>query len=100
MDTEQEKSRKTRNKKIFLNELKGAFNEIKEAEQYSKETGLQYPAAFDIVKKNGGRRPGAGAPKKAIVANNRSVKLTDMDYQKIIKKYGTFAKGVRTLLQD
>jgi len=100
MNTEQEKKRKSRNKKIFLDELKGAFNEIKEAGEYAKESGLHYPEAFDVVKKNGGARPGAGAPKKSVIANNRSVKLTDTDYQKIIKKYGSFAKGVRSLLQD
>jgi|GEM_PF-6824100 len=100
MNTEQEKKRKSRNKEKFLNELKGAFSEIREADEYAKETGLQYPAAFDAVKKNRGVRPGAGAPKKSVVAKNRSVKLTDADYQKIIKKYHTFAKGVRTLLED
>ncbi len=100
MNTDQEKKRKARNKKIFLSELKGAFNEIKEAEAYANETGLRYSEAFDVVKKNGGARPGAGAPKKAVVATNRSVKLTDKDYRKIVKKYGTFTNGVKSLLQE
>jgi len=100
MNTDQEKKRKARNKKIFLNELKGAFEEIKEAGAYANESGLRYREAFEAVKKNGGARPGAGAPKKAVVATNRSVKLTDNDYQKIIKKYGTFTNGVKTLLRD
>jgi hypothetical protein len=100
MNTDKEKIRKARNKKNFLNEFKGALNEIKEAEAYANKAGLRYSEAFDVVKKNGGARPGAGAPKKAIVATNRSVKLTDRDYRKIIKKYGTFTNGVKTLLQD
>jgi uncharacterized membrane protein len=100
MKTDKEKKRKTRNKKIFLNELKGSLKEIKEAEAYASESGLRYRKAFDVVKKNGGARPGAGAPKKAVVATNRSVKLTEDDYQKIIKKYGTFTNGVKTLLKD
>ena len=99
MNTDKEKKRKTRNKKIFLNELKGALEEIKEAEAYANESGLRYHKAFEAVKKNGGARPGAGAPKKTVVATNRSVKLTEDDYRKIIKKYGTFANGVKTLLQ-
>ncbi len=100
MNTDKEKKSKARNKKIFLKELKGALDEINTAGAYAKESGLPYREAFDVVKKNGGARPGAGAPKKAIVATNRSVKLTEDDYQKIVKKYGTFTNGVKTLLKD
>lgn len=100
MNTDKEKSRKTRNKKKFLNELKESLNEIKEAEVYANEKGISYSKAFETVKKNGGARAGAGAPKKASVATNRSVKLTDKDYRKIIEKYGSFTKGVKALLQD
>ena len=100
MNTDKEKKKKARNKQIFLNELKGALDEIKEAGTYANKSGLPYHEAFDVVKKNGGARPGAGAPKKAAIAVNRSVKLTEDDYQKIIKKYGTFTKGVKTLLRD
>ena len=57
MKTEQEKNGLVRNKKIFLNELKGAFAEIKQAGEYASKTGLQFPEAFDVVKKNGGARP-------------------------------------------
>ena len=98
MNAEQEK--KLKNKSRFLEELKEAFSEIREAEEHSKDTGLKYVDAFEIVKKNGGKRPGAGAPKKANVATNRSVRLTDTDYRKIVKKYGSFARGVKALLQD
>jgi len=98
MNTDKEKMRKARNKKIFLGELKEALSEIKQAEVHAKEKEMRYDEAFKIVKKNGGARPGAGAPKKAVIATNRSVKLTDNDYKKIVKKYGTFANGVRTLL--
>jgi hypothetical protein len=100
MNTEKEKKSKLRNKKKFLDELKGALAEINEAENYASESGLAYHEAFEVVKKNGGARPGAGAPKKSVVASNRSVKLTDKDYRKIVKKYGSFTKGVKTLLQD
>ena len=89
-----------RNKRKFLSELKGSLEEIKEAGKYAKESGLKYHEAFDLVKKNGGTRPGAGAPKKAVVATNRSVKLTENDYQIIVKKYGTFTKGVKSLLNE
>ncbi len=34
------------------------------------------------------------------IAANQLVKLTEDDYQKIIRKYGTFTNGVKTLLQD
>ena len=98
MNTDKEKLRKAGNKQKFLKELKEALGEIKEADTYAKEAKLKYSEAFEVVKKNGGVRPGAGAPKKAIVATNRSVKLTDDDYRKIVKKYGTFANGVKTLL--
>jgi len=100
MNTDKEKKRKARNKQLFLTELKGAFEEIKEADVLANESGLSYHEAFDVVKKNGGARPGAGAPKKATLATNRSVKLTDDEYRKIIKKYGTFTNGVKTLLED
>ena len=100
MNTDKEKKRKARNKKIFLDELKGAFEEIKEADILANESGLSYHEAFEVVKKNGGARPGAGAPKKAAVATNRSVKLTDEEYREIIEKYGTFTNGVKTLLQN
>jgi len=100
MNTDKEKKRKARNKQVFLNELKGALDEIKEAGAYANESGLHYREAFEAVKKNGGSRPGAGAPRKPVIATNRSVKLTEDDYQKIIRKYGSFTNGVKTLLRD
>ena len=98
MNADKEKMRKARNKKIFLGELKGAFEEIKGASTLAGESSLPYREAFAAVKKNGGARPGAGAPKKATVATNRSVKLTDDEYKAIIEKYGSFTNGVKTLL--
>jgi len=100
MNMDKEKKRKERNKQVFLNELKESLDEIKEAGAYANKTKLPFSATFSITKKKGGARPGAGAPKKAVVATNRSVKLTDDDYRKIVKKYGTFANGVRMLLQE
>ncbi len=100
MSIDIDNKKKARNKKVFLDELKGALDEIKAADAYANKTGLEFSEAFDVIKKKGGIRAGAGAPKKARIATNRSVKLTDEDYQKIIKKYGSFTNGVKSLLKD
>ena len=50
MNAVKEKKRKTRNKQIFLHELRGA---LKTAEAYANESGLRYSEALDAVNKNG-----------------------------------------------
>ena len=89
---------KRKNKLKFLDELKSSIAEIEQATSYSLASSLPLNDALGMVKKAGGKRPGAGAPKKVNIAMNRTVKLTDEEYQLIIKKYGTFTKGVKSLL--
>lgn len=48
--------------------------------------------------KHGGKRAGAGAPKKTDLAKNRCIKLTDSDWIKFRALGG--AKWLRKIMQD
>jgi hypothetical protein len=83
-------------KKQFLKELTGTLEDVKQAEGM---TDIPFSEAFQLVKKaHGGARTGAGAKKKEIRKVQRGVKLTEPEYKFIVRKYGSFASGVRSLL--
>jgi hypothetical protein len=83
-------------KEQFLQELKGALLDVKKAEA---KPDKQFSEVFGIVKKShGGTRVGAGAKKSGVTKVQRGVKLSEPEYKFIVKKFGSFAGGVRSLL--
>lgn len=45
-------------------------------------------------KKHGGKRPGAGPPKKAIIKKTYSVVIYETEAEKLKKMYGTLSKAL------
>jgi|GEM_PF-4977932 len=85
-------------KKKFLSELKESLAESDRASRGEIKLRPLEEAITEIEKKHGGKRVGAGRKPKDEKKLTRGVKLTEQEYNAIVKKYGSFAEGVKSLV--
>jgi len=91
----------SRKKAKILKEFKEAVIELKQVETGIKKSrpAREFINELREEERRGGFRPGAGAkPKNQAPKKGRQVNLTDTEYKHIVKTFGTFAAGVRSLL--
>ena len=85
-------------KKKFLKELKESIEESNQASRGEIKLGSLDEALARIENKHGGKRYGAGRKAKSVKKVTHGVKLTPEEHRAIVKRYGSFAKGVRSLI--
>jgi hypothetical protein len=95
--TKKEKAEKA--KKKFLKELTESVDESNLASKGEVRLSTLEESLRRIENTHGGRRAGAGRKPKPVKKTTHGVKLTTQEFQAIIKKYGTFAKGVKSLIK-
>jgi hypothetical protein len=85
-------------KKRFLKELKKSIEESGQASRGEIKLRSLDEVASTIERRHGGKRQGAGRKPNEVKKVTHGVKLTQEEHQAIIKKYGSFAKAVRSLI--